>query len=83
MKDLKQFLTGFQKGMEEFGNNLFLIVNTVLLSLVYLIGIGLTSLLAKMVGKHFLEKKMSKEKKSYWTELELKKKPIEEYYRQF
>jgi len=26
---------------------------------------------------------LDKEKKSYWSELDLKRKPIKEYYRQF
>ena len=81
MKAINQFLIGFKKGMGNFGQNIALIINTILLTLVYLIGIGLTSILAKIVGKHFLEMKLSKD--TYWSDLNLKKKSIEEYYRQF
>jgi len=82
MKELKQFFTGAKKGMGNFGHNIALIINTILLTFVYLIGVGLTSIFAKIVGKHFLEIKISK-KETYWSDLNLKKKPIEEYYRQF
>jgi DNA polymerase II large subunit len=49
---------------------------------VYIVGVGLTSLTARIFKKHFLDIKM-KNVKSYWIDLNLKKKKIEEYYRQF
>ena len=79
---IKQFVKGFKKGMGNFGMNITLIINTILLSFVYLIGVGLTSIIAKIFGKHFLETKLSK-KSTYWSNLNLKKKKFEEYYRQF
>lgn len=82
MSEVKQFLKGFKRGMENFGMGIAIIVTTVLLSLVYLIGVGSTHIVAKLFGKHFLETKLSK-KGTYWSDLNLKKKPIEEYYRQF
>ena len=82
MRKLKQFFEGFKKGMSNFGHIITLIINTTLLTFVYLIGVGLTSIFAKIFKKHFLEIKLSK-KDSYWSDLNLKKKPIEEYYRQF
>ncbi len=78
------FLMGCKEGMHLFGQNLALIVNTILLSAVYLIGVGPTSLIARLVGKRFLETKLRKGKNdSYWQDLSLKKRPMEEYYRQF
>jgi len=71
----------FKKGMKNFGDNMAIVVNSVLLSFVYIIGIGLTSIFAKLFGKKFLETKRRSD--SYWSDLNLKKKPIEEYYRQF
>ena len=82
MKKLKQFFRGFRKGMGYFGHNIAIIINTILLSLVYFLGVGLTSIFAKLSGKHFLETKLGK-KSTYWSDLNLKKKPMEEYYRQF
>ena len=82
MKKLKQFFKGIKKGMGEFGYNIVLIMNTALLSFVYLIGVGLTFITAKIFGKHFLGTKLSK-KETYWSDLNLKKKKFEDYYRQF
>jgi len=82
MMDLNKFFMGFKKGAASFGHNISLLINTMLLTVVYLLGVGLTSIIAKMVGKHFLEIKLSKNY-TYWSDLKLKKKPIEEYYRQF
>ncbi len=79
----RHFFRGFRKGMELFGQNIAAIVNVSLLLAVYVVGVGLTSLFAKLFGKHFLELKVSKRKKSYWSRLNLKKRPIEEYYRMF
>ena len=81
MKKLKQFFNGFQKGIKCFSDNISTIINFLLLSIVYLIGVGLTSITAKIFGKHFLD--MKKKKNSYWSDLNLKKKPDDGYYRQF
>jgi hypothetical protein len=77
------FFKGIGEGFKEFGQNITLIVNTLLLFLVYILGVGLTSLAAKLFRKHFLDKKVSKKQKTYWKTLNLKKKNIETYYRQF
>lgn len=82
MNKLKQFLTAFQKGMKRFSHNITTVISFFLLSVVYLIGVGITSFLAKLFGKHFLDTKLSK-KTTYWSDLNLKKKHIDEYYRQF
>lgn len=79
----RQFCSGFSKGMNSFGKGISSIVNSILLSAVYLIGVGLTSIFSKIARKHFLQRKINKNKQSYWSDLNLKKKPIEEYYRQF
>jgi len=81
MRKLKHFFNGFQKGVESFGDNISTVINFILLSIVYLIGVGLTSITAKIFGKHFLD--MKKKKNSYWVDLNLKKKSIDKYYRQF
>ena len=82
MSKTRQFLAGFRKGMKNFGLNIALIINSLLLSGIYLIGVGLTSIMAKISGKKFFETRLSK-KNTYWSELSLKKKKIEDYYRQF
>ena len=82
MRELKQFFRGFRKGMKNFGNGIALIINSVLLAIVYFIGVGFTAVFAKLFRKHFLDMRLSK-KETYWSDLNLKKKPMEEYYRQF
>jgi cytochrome c biogenesis protein CcdA len=77
------FLKGLKKGARNFGETISIIANSLLLLLVYLIGVGLTSLIAKLAGKKFLEAAPSKKQKSYWSALGLKTRPIEEHYRQF
>ena len=78
----RRFLVGFRKGMRDFGHGIALIINSVLLLIVYLVGVGFTAIFAKLFRKHFLDMKLSKEG-SYWSDLNLKKKSMEKYYRQF
>lgn len=80
---MKYFFKGFKQGMKNFSQTINFLVNSFLLLVIYLFGVGLTSIIAKLSGKHFLGEKSDKEKRSYWSDLNLKKKPKEEYYRQF
>lgn len=80
---MKGFVKGFKKGFTEFGHNISTIVNSVLLSFVYVFGVGITSIIAKLTKKHFLETRIKKSQKTYWSNLDLKKQKIDEYYRQF
>ena len=80
---MKSFVKGFKEGFTQFGHNMSYIVNSVLLSFVYFVGVGITSLIAKITGKHFLVMKVKKSQKTYWSNLDLKKRKIDEYYRQF
>jgi hypothetical protein len=79
----KDFLKGFKKGTHAFGDTIAVIVNSALLAMVYLIGVGLTALGCKLFKKQFLDLKPDPKAKSYWSELNLKKRKIEEHYRQF
>lgn len=83
MNRIKHFLLGFKKGMQNFGKSITAIVNSVLLAIVYFIGVGFASVLAKLLRKHFFETEISEKRNTYWSDLDLKKKPIDEYYRQF
>lgn len=78
----RRFLIGFKEGTKNFGQGIALIINTILLTFVYLVGVGLTSTVAKISRKHFLEMNLSKND-TYWSDLNLKKKSIDKYYRQF
>ena len=83
MKTIKAFFKGFMDGTKKFGHVITGIVNFVLLSLVYFIGVGVTSIFAKIFRKRFLNIRLNKKLGSYWEPLNLSKKPQEEYYRQF
>ena len=83
MKHVAQFFSGCKKGMSHFGEFISVIVNTILLFFVYILGIGITSVIAKLCKKKFLDMSLSKKEKSYWVPLNLKEKKMEEYFRQF
>ena len=79
---MKEFFSGLKGGQKSFGETIGIIVNSLLLTMVYVIGIGLTSIIGKIVGKKFLGLKPEK-KETYWENLYLGKKKFGEYFRQF
>ncbi|MDO8509357.1 MAG: hypothetical protein Q7S27_06780 [Nanoarchaeota archaeon] len=83
MSNGKQFFINMKKGQKDFGEDIARLVNSALLTVVYLLGVGLTSVIGRLFRKSFLDLKPDKNKKSYWEDLELNNKNIEEYYRQF
>ena len=58
------------------------VINTVLLGIVYFIAVGVTSAVSRLAKKEFLDIKESN-KSSYWEDLNLDKKDMEEYYSQY
>ncbi|MEK6925715.1 MAG: hypothetical protein AABW50_00390 [Nanoarchaeota archaeon] len=80
---IKIFLIGIKSGQKRFGESIAAVVNSLLLSLVYFIGVGGTSIIAKLSRKHFLDLKLEEPRKSYWEELNLSKEEMEKYYKQF
>jgi len=78
---IKKLLKDMKEGQKMFGDDIASIVNFFLLTFVYFLGVGITSIVAKISGKHFLE--LKRDKNSYWSELNLGKRKKEEYYRQF
>ena len=60
-----------------------LITYFILLIFVYVLGVGTTSLFAKILKKFFLDIKINEETKTYWINSAPAKKSIDEYYRQF
>ncbi len=77
------FFKAFKKGFLNLGEIIVTMVNFILLLVVYIIGVGITALIARITGKHFLELKKPEHIKTYWKEYGLKKEPKERYYRQF
>lgn len=80
---MRNFWTGFKKGMQKFSHHVGRVVNTILLILIYFLAVGPTSLIAKLRKKHFLKLSLEKESNSYWEDLNLSKQSIEKYYKQF
>ena len=80
---IKHFAEGFKEGQKSFGESIAIIVNSALLTIVYFFGVGLTSIFAKVFRKHFLLTKIEKNSETYWDDLNLGKKPMKEYFRQF
>lgn len=82
MKNENLFVKGFKTGFRTFGYKVTDVINFILLSVVYFVGVGVTSLAAKATKKKFLELKQ-RNNKTYWKERNLGKQPLEDYYRQF
>ena len=80
---MKDLFIGINKGIKYFTSSLQLFINSLLLTLVYFIGVGLSTLIAKLFRIHFLDKRISKNCESYWSDLNLSKEQTERYYRQF
>ena len=83
MSSISSFFNGFKEGMHLFSSRTALLVNSFFLFFVYIMGVGFSSLFAKITGKKFLTIPLNKAAKSYWEDLDLKKKPMKEYFRQF
>ena len=79
----KVFMDGIKEGQKRFGETISAVINSVLLSIVYFIGVGITFVFARIFRKHFLELKLEKLNESYWEELNLRKENMGDYYRQF
>jgi hypothetical protein len=80
---MMDFIRGARKGMERFGHDIATLINTIILAVVYIIGVGITSLVAKIAKKRFLEMELNKKAKTYWNDLNIKKRKTDDYYRQF
>lgn len=76
------FLKGFKEGFSKVGLGVSNIVNFFLLLLVYLVGIGVPAIIAKLMRKRFLDLKIEKEA-SHWHEPEDYEDSMEDCYRQF
>ena len=83
MRMLRQFFFGFREGLKSFGENVSVIVNSFLLSMVYIFGAGITAVFARLVGKRFLDMDVSKGRDTYWADVRGGEKKLKNYYRQF
>ena len=77
-------LSAFKEGFIGFNNLIRNTVNFILLSVVYFVGVGPVSLIAKLTGKKFLDlKPTTLHQKSYWKENKVTKQKFEDYTRSF
>lgn len=77
----KGFLKSIKRALSSISKVISSVINSILLSIVYLLGVGPTSIIAKLSKKRFLDSKKSKT--TYWKPLNLNKKQTKSYYRQF
>src|SRR3989344_497823 len=83
MAQISEFFRQAKIGQKEFGEDIATVINSILLSIVYFLGFGATFILSRIMKKKFLSNKIDKSADSYWERLNLGKKQMEEYYRQF
>ena len=79
---MREFFKHFKIGFQKFSHLLADLVNIILLAIVYYVGVGLTSIIAKIFKKSFLDLK-DKKVDSYWVDCQSTSKDIDDYYRQF
>lgn len=77
------FIKGFKNGFKDFGILVNNIINIILLTILYIIAIGPTSIILKLVKKNLLILNKKENPSTYWTDYDLKTEPEENYYRQF
>lgn len=83
MKKSKSFFKGLKKGLQAFGELITLLVNSLVLLLTYLLGFGISALLTRPFGKHFLDIKIEKDKKSYWIDYPKTEVEVVDYLKQY
>ena len=76
MKQTKH-LKDFQHGLKEFSTGISTLVNSILLSIVYIVGVGIASFANKRSKKQLLE--LKPKDTTYWSEFNQSHK----HYRQF
>ena len=83
MSELKSILEEFHQGQKKFGEDIARLVNSVLLTIVYVFGVGFSWVLTRFSKKDLLELELEPRAKTYWKNLNLTTGPIKEYYKQF
>lgn len=79
---LKRVFDAFSEFVRPVTERISLVVNTILLTIVYFVGVGLTFCVAKLARKKFL--KLEKENtNSYWIDKDSKTTEYHKNFRQF
>lgn len=71
-----------QPGVEEFGHDVNTLIISVLLTFVYVFGVGVTALIARFVGRSFLDVTFQKEIGSYWRRWDVGRHRVNRFWRQ-
>lgn len=79
-KPRNKFFRGIKDGFSTIPKFISNVINLIVLSIVYFLGIGLVSIISKISGKHYLDLKKSG---STWVDRSKEKKIEEDNYRQF
>ena len=83
MENLKLFFNQIKLGFKEFGEVLSFLINTLLLFLVFVLGIGIIAIIAKLLKKKFLDLYPDKNLKSYWVSKVNRNKNLEDSVKPF
>ena len=83
MGKIQLLFSGIYTGLGKFGSIVSSIINLIFLFIVFVLGIGVVSLIAKLVGKKFLTIKMDKKLNTYWQDTIMTKRKKEDYYKPF
>ena len=80
LKSRNKFFIGLKDGFGAIPKFIANVVNFILLSIVYFLGVGPVSVISKLIGKHFLDIKKTG---STWIDRSKEKIKEEDNYRQF
>ncbi|MBI4142134.1 hypothetical protein HY484_04365 [Candidatus Woesearchaeota archaeon] len=78
---IRLFLKGIHHGFGRFGKSVANAVNSVLLFVMYFVGVGLAALFTKISGTKLLN--FGVQRKSHYNETIIGNESKEDYYRQF
>lgn len=76
-------LRGLIRVIKQVGKKIGWVVTTILLIVIYLVGIGVSALIAKSIRKHFLKLKPEKDKTTYWLNKTRTEITLEDFQRSF
>lgn len=79
---IRLFLKSFFEGMKSVGMHISTVVNAVLLTLIYIFGVGVATFFMRIKRTSLLSVR-KKSKSSYYTTKKIETEKIEDYYRQF
>ena len=83
MENFRLLFKGIYEGLGSFGRIVSGIVNFFLLLIIYLLGIGLVSLIFKFRKKKFLSLGWNSELKSYWADSPILHRKKGDYFKPF